>query len=114
MQVTWSLRPVPGVTTVSALILGREGMNADNAKSFLSSVMGRTDQYLSLLHNDALGSLSRFLPQPPTFTAPQVRWQETLTLNLVRHTPFPAAQAQKVPRPDYPVSYPADPAAHPV
>ncbi|KAK9831501.1 hypothetical protein WJX81_002996 [Elliptochloris bilobata] len=59
------------VNTVSALILGREGMSADGAKSFLSQVMGRTDHYLSLLHNDTLGSLSHFLPQPPLFSAPQ-------------------------------------------
>ena len=67
-------RAASGVTTLAALILGREGMNSpENAKSFLSNVMGRTDNYLSLLHNDTLGSLSKFLPQPPSFTAPQVR-----------------------------------------
>ncbi len=51
----------------------REGGNADNAQSFLSHTMSRTDHYLNLLHNDTLGSLSQFLPQPPVFNAPQAR-----------------------------------------
>ena len=77
---------MPGVTTLSALILGREGMsNPENAKSFLSNVMGRTDNYLSLLHNDTLGGLSKFLPQPPSFTAPQVRGQGAASQGFVRH-----------------------------
>lgn len=72
-RATPPARAASGVTTLAALILGREGMsNPENAKSFLSNVMGRTDNYLSLLHNDTLGSLSKFLPQPPSFEAPQV------------------------------------------
>ena len=66
-------RPTPGVDTVSALILGRSGGSAEQSKSFLSQTMGRTDHYLSLLNNDMLGSLSKFLPQPPQFDTPAVR-----------------------------------------
>jgi hypothetical protein len=66
-------RACAGVQDLSGLIVSREGNHSDNARSFLSQTMGRTDHYLELLHNDTLGSLLKYLPQPPQFNAPVVR-----------------------------------------